>query len=421
MLDRLILRHFFDGLAIGGALAEWALACWVLAGLGAEPPALLHVTVPPLLAVANRLAARTLAREPRAGRLAQRTAYGALATAFAALVGAGVLVVVAGVWASIDLLALRAEAGALAPPGGQPLFSAGFRFLATGMIALAGAAVAYGYAHGYRRLVVTEVTVPVTGLPPPLGGLRVVHVSDLHVGPLADRAALRQAIDRVAALDPDVVCVTGDIVDSPATNLDAWGPELGRLTARHGVFAVLGNHDLHAGTERVVAALARWTRWRLLRDEVATLVVGGAPLHLVGLEERPDGAVRDDLSGLLARVPAGEPAILLAHRPAVFPAAAAARVPLTLSGHTHGGQVAVPGAPRINVARLLITRFDAGVFERDGAVLYVSRGLGTSGQRVRIGVPSEITVVTLVPRERAEHPALTPRLAGVATTSEGQH
>src|SRR5439155_1735482 len=106
-----------------------------------------------------------------------------------------------------------------------------------------------------------------------------------------------------------------DLRDSHATNLDAWMTELARLTAPHGVFAVLGNHDRRAGADRVAAALARWSGWRLLRDEVATIEVAGSRLHLVGLEERPEGRAADALPDLVARVPGGEPFVVLAHRP----------------------------------------------------------------------------------------------------------
>src|SRR5262249_61733128 len=92
----------------------------------------------------------------------------------------------------------------------------------------------------------------------------------------------------------------------------------------------------------------------------------------------------------------GEPCVLLVHQPAAFPTAAALGVPLTLAGHTHGGQVALPGLPAANPARLLMTQYDSGTFRSGHAVLHVNRGLGTSGQRVRGAVPREITVVTLV-------------------------
>jgi len=396
--ERLIFRHFFAVLAIGGALAEWGLACWLLAPFGVAPPAALHLTVPSLLAAVNLLAARRLVHEQVRGPLTGRAGHVLLAMAFGALVCGGVLGVMAGGWAALRLFgALRAEAGIAAVDATEALFAGGFRPLASVVLALTAGTLAYGYVHGHRRLVVTRLALPLEGLPPALAGLRVVQVSDLHLGPLAHREALRDAFARVAALDPDIVCVTGDLVDSPATDLDSWMPELARLSARHGVFAILGNHDRQVGAERVAAALGRWTAWRILRDEVATIEVGGARLHLLGLEDRPEGSAAEALPALLATVPGGEPAILLAHRPSVFPAAAAAGVRLILAGHTHGGQLAVPGVRGANVARLVVTRFDAGSFERDGALLHVNRGLGTSGQRVRVGAPREITLFTLVP------------------------
>ncbi|HKA31490.1 MAG TPA: metallophosphoesterase, partial [Candidatus Binatia bacterium] len=219
--------------------------------------------------------------------------------------------------------------------------------------------------------------------------------------PTAHREALREAIDRVNALDPDVVCVSGDLVDSPITDLAHWTPELARLRARHGVFAVLGNHDRYTGSERVAGALRTHTHWRLLRDEVVRVDVRGAIFYLIGLEDRPGPRSADMLPRLHAQVPDGEPCVLLVHQPAAFPTAAARGVPLTLAGHTHGGQVAMPGLRALNPARLLMTQHDAGTFTSGGSVLHVNCGLGTSGQRVRIAVPREITVVTLVAAEAA--------------------
>jgi len=385
-----LFRHFFDLLALGGALAEWGLACWLL---DLEVPAWLHLVVPALLVAANRLAARRFEREPATGLLAGRAGYVTLAIAFGALVSAGVVAVLASVWVAGSLLgALSAEAGMVARLGPEPVFGTAFRWIGGVAVGLAGSAVVYGYLRGYRELVVTPIDAPLRGLAAPL---RVVHVSDLHLGPLADRAALREALDSVAELAPDLVCVTGDVVDSPATDLDAWMPELARLRARYGVFAVLGNHDRRAGADRVAAALARWSGWRLLRDEVATIEVAGARLHLVGLEERPEGRAAEALPDLVARVPGDEPFLVLAHRPSVLPVAAALGVPLVLAGHTHGGQLAVPGAPRLNLARLLRIRFAVGCYTRAGTLLHVNRGLGTSGQQVRVGAPREISVLTL--------------------------
>jgi predicted MPP superfamily phosphohydrolase len=233
------------------------------------------------------------------------------------------------------------------------------------------------------------------GLPPALDGLRIVHLSDLHLGPTAHRATLRDAFDRVNALDPDVICVTGDLVDSPVADLDHWLPELCRLRARHGIFAVLGNHDRYAGADRVAAAVRATTPWRLLRDEIATIEIGGERLHVIGLDDRP-GPPAIKLPSLLASVPRDEARLVLVHQPSAFTTAATLRVPLTLAGHTHGGQIAVPGLPSLNTARLMMTRFDAGTFASGRSLLHVNRGLGTSGQRVRIGAPREITLVTLL-------------------------
>jgi len=119
----------------------------------------------------------------------------------------------------------------------------------------------------------------------------------------------------VAALDPDLVCVTGDIADSAKTELPAWTPLLAGLRARHGVFAILGNHDRDAGVERVAAAILRDTPWRLLRDAMATLDVGAGRLHVLGLEDRRVPSITDRLPSLLAQVPAGGFAVLLGHHP----------------------------------------------------------------------------------------------------------
>lgn len=388
-----VFRHFFDAVALAGALAEWSLACWLV---GIVPSPVWHVVVPVTLAIVNRRAARRLEHERVTGLLAGRAGHVVLATAFGAGTAAAVVVTLTAAWGALGLLgAFKAEAGVRAVVGSEPLFGGAFRWVTTLAVALTGAAVVDGYTRGYRRLVVTSLTVPLAGL---RQSLRIVHLSDLHVGPLADRGPLREALDRASALEPDLVCVTGDLVDSPAADLDAWIPELARVHARYGVFAILGNHDAHAGADGVADALARFTTWRLLRDEIATVDIGGVRVNLVGLEDRFEKDPRERLKALLARLPAGEPAILLAHRPDAF-TTAAAKVGLVLAGHTHGGQLAVPGLPRLNVARLLQTRFDLGTFAHAGSVLHVNRGLGTAGQRIRIGAPCEISVVTLVPAD----------------------
>ncbi len=396
IVEHLLFSQFFMLLALAGGVSQWLLVCWLAGPFGLAVPGWVHVAAPLSFALANRLATLRMDAE-RDGSLVDRGSRALLASAFTAIAGAGTLVAFTAAWLALTSLGVFAsDAGATVATLVTPAFDPGFRIVATTAMVLAGGAVAHGYVWGQRALGVTHVPVPIAGLPSALTGLRIVHLSDLHLGATLDRDALRTALAEVRALDPDLVLVTGDIADNPATDLDAWMPELACVTARHGVYAILGNHDRHAGAERVAAAIARYTRWQLLRDRVATLTIDGARLHLVGLEDRRRAQAADALPTLLAQVPAGEPAVLLAHRPSVFPVAAALGVSLTLSGHTHGGQVAVPGLPWLNPARLLMTAYDVGTFRRDGSVLHVSRGLGTSGQPVRIAVPREIAVVSLV-------------------------
>jgi predicted MPP superfamily phosphohydrolase len=392
-VSTLIFRNFWTTIALGGALGEWILACWLL---GVPESWTVHVGAVTGLTLLNRLAAGAYERERHTGPLRHGVGGVVLAACIVAAVGAAALGLTAAGWFAISTLtAFPAQARALEMPPGLR-FGAPFDALAGLIAALAMAVATWGYTHGHRRLRVTYLDLPLADLPSELDGLRVVHITDLHLGPTAHRGALREALDCVDALDPDLVCVTGDIVDSPVTDLDHWLPELARLDARHGVFAVLGNHDGFAGADRVAAALRAHTRWRVLRDEVIPLDVDGRRLNLIGLDDRRAPATAARLPELRAAVPSGEPCLLLVHQPVVFPEAARLDIPLTLAGHTHGGQIALPGLAAINPARLLMTRFDAGTFTSGTAVLHVNLGLGTSGQRVRIGAPREITVVTLV-------------------------
>lgn len=387
-----IFRSFWTTLAFGGALGEWALWCWFVG-----PPAStwVHVAVILGLTTINRIAAEIFEQETYRAPFASPAAAVILSVGFMAAAGAITLGLSAGAWLLADMLiAFPAEAGAVAGTVGSRL-GPGFALIAPVVVWAAAGTVAYGYLRGHSRLRVTGVDVPIVDLPPALDGFRIVHMSDLHLGPFAHRGALREAFARARSLEPDMICLTGDIVDSSRADLDHWGPELANLTAPYGVFTILGNHDRVAGLDAVTAMIQRHTSWEVLRDRVATVSVDGAPLHVIGLEDRVVRQAHVAVPGLLATVPAGEPSILLVHQPAAFKRTSACGIPLTLAGHTHGGQVAVPGVPKLNPARLLMTRFDAGTFERDGALLHVNRGLGVSGQRLRIAVPREITVVTL--------------------------
>jgi len=390
-LGRLLMSQFWVTLASLAACGEWALWCW---WRGELPPWPMHVGALLGLFALNRLACSLYEVEAHRAPAWHTLGQILLACGFTTAIGAGALAATAAVWLIVQSLgALPAEAG-LHAEASRVWFGPAFDLVAGAVTSTAMAITLHGYLRGYRRLVVTALEVPLDDLPPTLDGLRIVHVSDLHVGPLAHGPSLRAALDLATRLRPDLVCVTGDLVDSRFADLARWMPELERLQASRGVFAILGNHDREAGGERVAAAVARYTRWRLLRDAVLPVDFPGGRLYVAGFEDRPLHEGRQALGAFLQTLPSDAPTVLLVHHPALFETAAGGAA-LVLAGHTHGGQVAVPGLPRLNPARATMTRFDAGTFRRNGSVLHVSRGLGTSGQRLRVAVPREITVLTL--------------------------
>ena len=184
--------------------------------------------------------------------------------------------------------------------------------------------------------------------------------------------------------------------------MDEGCRELGKLSARHGVYAVLGNHDVYTGTELVAEGLRDIAGIRLLRDEWIRFEVGGRALALVGIEDTGEGWTErhcesPELEQLASELPADLPSLLLAHRPSYFRQAARLGFSVVLSGHTHGGQIALPLAPNHNASRV-IADWTRGVFEEGESILYVNRGLGMAGLPLRINCPREIALIQLEPR-----------------------
>ncbi len=292
-------------------------------------------------------------------------------------------------------------------------WASAFHVTSTAAVALAFGLVLYGSSIGqaFVRRPHTQVHLP--HLPASFRGLRMVHISDLHLGHHMHGAQLERCVARVNALDPDLIVITGDILDHDPAWIDRTLPTLGTLRAAHGVFAILGNHDRYAGADDVAAGLTRHTDFRVLRDEWTPLTLGDGTIYIIGLED-PSANFGEwaidhfPLERVIADLPDDGPALLLCHRPDVWPLAVEAGIPLTLAGHTHGGQIAVPGSRLFSLASF-ITKFQWGWFEQDGCHLYVSRGLGVVGSAIRIGAPREIAIHELHP---APHhaPALEPAL-----------
>lgn len=259
-------------------------------------------------------------------------------------------------------------------------------WLIAGVLALALGADA---VIGGPRLRRVQVRIP--ELPPELDGYRIGHLSDIHCGPHVSEARVRRWVKRLNAQRLDLAAVTGDLIAHGPSHVDAVARALGELRARDGVFASMGNHDYFTDGETLIRALRRHGI-PVLRNAGVSIARGSARLYVAGADDT--WTERDDVPRALAERPHGAPAVLLAHDPDLFPEAAARGVDLTLSGHTHGGQLGVPGLPRFSLARV-VTRWTAGLFRSGRSWLYVSRGAGTTGPPARLGAPAELTVLTL--------------------------
>jgi predicted MPP superfamily phosphohydrolase len=400
-LAHLFYQYFFRLLIVAASVGQWAVVAWVAnVAFQTTLPAAAHVLGIVAFYVGNRWLTGTRTR----GRGALFHAY--TAVAFVALFCAAFLLattvafaVVHGVLGAISAEALTETRQALIGAGVDDAF----RWIASAGMAAIALLMGYGYLHGQHELEVTRVPLSIPAMNGGRRTLTVAQISDIHIGQNLSVAQLRAFVARVNATAPDLICITGDIADSPLADYATCFPVLGMLRARYGVCAILGNHDHYAGAERVIDALRRWTTFRVFRDHGVTLDLDGTALHVIGLDDRGrDWArgVRSDaiLAALLESAPAGVPVLLLSHRPDIFHQAAAAGVALTLAGHTHGGQLALPwfGGRRRNLAEF-VTPFDRGLYSAGASRLYVNCGLGVTGQRIRLFTPREITVFELSP------------------------
>ncbi|SPB18890.1 Ser/Thr protein phosphatase family protein [Caballeronia novacaledonica] len=277
-------------------------------------------------------------------------------------------------------------------PVGSPAFVA-YSALAVPLLAVLFSAI--GFYNARRRAPVVSVDVPIDNLPAALDGFTIAQISDIHVGPTIKRHYVERIVAAVNGLEPDVIAVTGDVVDGTVPNLADHTRPLAGLSARHGTFLVTGNHEYYSGADKWIAEFRRLGLTVLLNQHVV-LDHDGAQAVVAGVTDFSAGsfdpAHRSDPAKAISGAPDDAAVrVLLAHQPRSATAAAEAGFTLQLSGHTHGGQF-LPW----NFFVRLQQPFVAGLVKFNGLWVYTSRGTGYWGPPKRLGAPSEITLVRLV-------------------------
>ena len=277
-------------------------------------------------------------------------------------------------WLSRPAMAvLPAAQAARIEPARRTLFRYA-TYLAGGLPLLTAA---YGATAGRRWYRVVTVEVPISGLPSRLEGLRIVHLSDLHIGDFMPRAAIRRAVDLANTVKPDLAVLTGDLITSERDPLEDCITELSRLQAPLGVWGCHGNHERWSGVEARAQALFQRYGMHLLRQQCVELSWHGGAINLIGVDDQRERARPGEPSSMLRGVERlvrrDVPNILLSHNPDTFPRAAALGIELSLAGHTHGGQLRFALGGRQWSPASLVTPFAAGLYRRFCRNFYLRR------------------------------------------------
>ena len=265
------------------------------------------------------------------------------------------------------------------------------RGLAAAGIGVTTGAGSYGYAYERHHIGVTRETIEVSGLPLAHAGLRIGFLTDLHRSHTGAHALVARAVELVMAERPDLIVLGGDYVtNADRRYMEPAADALAPLSAAHGVFAVLGNHD----DDRLMPAALAGRHFAVLRDARTRVTIKGEVLDIAGIRYWTNRVA--DITRVLRG--ASPNTMLLAHTPKRLTEAAALSVPLMLSGHTHGGQIVLPGLGAIAAREFPVV---AGAARRENTAVFVSRGVGTVYVPVRLNCPPEVAILTLQPRLQA--------------------
>ena len=317
----------------------------------------------------------------------------------------GTIVLLAVFQIALDVVSL-----AIIPfKGGFPSAPAGLRY-AIGVLALGLSA--YGASQAIRVPPLNDIELPVAGLPPEFDGYRMVQLTDLHISRLFPAAWTKEVVLRTNALDADLIVITGDFIDGDVAHRKDDVAPLSGLRARDGVYVIPGNHEHFFDYQEWMGHL-EMLGMRMLSNSHVILEKGNARIVLAGvtdLSARRHSAPPPDLAAAIRGAPANTPILLLDHQPMMAEKAAASGVVLQLSGHTHGGMV-------LGLDRLIARAnggFVSGRYQLGAMTLYVNNGTALwPGFAIRLGVPSELTRITLrakTKREQVNDPARQARL-----------
>ena len=269
--------------------------------------------------------------------------------------------------------------------GGPKQQDTPLRSLAVSLTHVARAALTEPY-----MLSIEHERIQLSRLPKAFDGFRVVQLSDIHYGPFSDTEQIERAVETANRLQPDIIALTGDYISKERHYAAPCAEMMGRLRAKYGVYAVLGNHD-HWVDAPLITDLFRAEGIKVLINEGMRFEKNGEAFWLAGVDDTMVGL--EDISLALAGSRDDEMKLLLAHNPILLRRAARASVDLVLSGHTHGGQVAIRGER--NTLRGARKRLLKGLGRLGSTQIYVNRGLGTVVLPIRYGCPPEISLLEL--------------------------
>ena len=369
----LVAVHSYVGWRLWPALAAWPGAQWALI-----VSLIVSLVLMPLAFMARRVRVQPLSD--------------GLAWAGALCMGWFSSIFVLTVVRDVFLLVALLVSLIVAAPG----VSFFIRWSGVAVVGVSGLITLWGFWNARRTAAVVTVDVPLRDLPVALHGFRIAQISDIHVGPTIKRGYLSAIVQAVNRLDADMVAVTGDLVDGSVRDLALHVAPLAELSSRHGTYFVTGNHEYYSGAHAWIVELRR-LGVQVLMNEHVVLQHGAAALVVAGVADHSahhfDPAHRCDPQAAIADAPAAALIrVLLAHQPRTAEAAAKAGFQLQLSGHTHGGQF----WPWNFFVRFQ-QPFTAGLHRWQELWVYTSRGTGYWGPPKRLGAPSEITHLRLVP------------------------